>query len=49
VANDEEVGDVAQPSEIQDDEVFCFLVQGGLDTAGDLRGQFYGQLSSSLR
>lgn len=38
VADDEEVGEVAQPSQIQNDEVLGLLVQCGLDTARDLEG-----------
>jgi hypothetical protein len=48
VADDEEIGDVAQPPKIQYNEVFGLLVQGAFDALGDLGGELPGQCGSSF-
>jgi hypothetical protein len=49
VADHEEIGDVTDVSEVEDDGFVGFLVQGGVDAVGDLRGQVRTQkLSSSM-
>jgi hypothetical protein len=48
VADHEEVGHVTDVAEVEDDEVFCFLVEGSVDAVGYLGGQILAQgLSSS--
>ena len=47
MADDEEVGDVAQIAEVQDKQVFGFLVEGGRDAADELTGQVFTQRFSS--
>ena len=39
VADDEGVGDVAQAAQVEDDDVFGFLVGGGLEARGEVGGQ----------
>jgi hypothetical protein len=39
VTDDEVVGDVAQPAEIDDDEVLRLLVSRGVDDGSEFRGQ----------
>ena len=49
MADHEKVGDVTDVSEVEDDEVFSFLVQGSVDAVGDLGGQVLAQRRSSSR
>jgi hypothetical protein len=49
VADHEEIGDVTDLSEVEDDEVLSFLVQGSIDAVGEFEGQVLAQRSSSSR
>ena len=47
MADDEEVGDVAQSAQVEQDQVFGLLVQRGFDAVGEFEGQVSAQRDSS--
>jgi hypothetical protein len=49
MADHEEIGDVTDVSQVEDDEVVGFLVQGSIDAVGEFEGQVLAQRSSSSR